>query len=117
MVVNSDTIGLPRDPNGTAIQGTFQSMTDGTRVTVTTPGTAVQLTSTSTVCKMLIIQALFSNTHNIAVGGSGVLATVGSEKGITLNPGATYTIPVVDVSLIYIDAITGTEGVTYQYFV
>lgn len=112
-----DTTPLPRDYNEGAIQGTYRTLNNGPRKTVSSAGTAVKITSTSTPCKSIIIQALFSNTSKIAVGDSATLATAGSESGVILTAGASVTLPIIDLSLVYIDALVNGEGVTSQYYV
>ena len=57
--------------------------------TVTTAGTDVALAS-STTCQRVIIQAQTDNTSVIAVGSSGVDATVATGSGTLLYPGDTF---------------------------
>ena len=57
--------------------------------------------------------ALPSNTSLVAVGGSGVLATVGSEHGIQLAAGQAETVPISDAHLVFIDVRVANEGVTF----
>jgi hypothetical protein len=83
--------------------------------TVTTAGTDVVLAS-STACKKVIIQAQTDNTTGIAVGGSGVDATVATGTGLFLYPGDSIEIQIDNLSDIYIDALTNGEGVRYTYF-
>lgn len=93
----------------------FRTVGDGVK-SVTTAGTAVQLSSTSIPCRMVQIQARVANTGNIAVGSSSVLATAGAERGIILVPGAWVALRVTDVNKIYLDAAVSGEGVSYLYF-
>lgn len=106
---------IPRDDNNVPLQGTYSSVGNGKK-TVLSAGTAVQLSATSVECKRIDITALPTNTNPIAVGSSTVLATVGSESGALISPLGSYTLYVTDLSLIYIDAQTSGEGVTYTYF-
>ena len=83
--------------------------------TVTTAGTDVAL-ATSTVCKRVDIQAQTDNTGLIAVGGSGVDATVATGTGIILNPGDVYSLEIDNLADIYIDSTVNGEGVRYTYW-
>ncbi len=106
---------LPRDDNRVPLQNTYKTIGTG-RKTVTTAGTAVALVASSTECKRLEIQALYSNTGNISVGDSNTLAGTGSERGIILLPGGSYTVGITDVASIYIDSSVNGEGVSFTYF-
>lgn len=88
---------------------------DGYKV-VTTAGTEVQLTTTSTPCSWVTVIALTSNTSQVSVGDSGVVAATGAtERGVPLFAGDSVTLPVNDVSKVYIDSRVNGEGVTYLY--
>ncbi len=88
----------------------------GGRKTVTTAGTRVQLSSTSTPCKRVDIKAMTSNTDVIAVAGSSVVAAAGSETGIVLYPGDGVTLLIDNLNKVYIDSRVNGEGVTYIYY-
>lgn len=92
----------------------FRTIGDGVK-SVTTAGTAVQLTSSATACRVVRIQARVANSGNIAVGASTVVAAAGSERGIILVPGAWADFRITDVSKLYIDAAVSGEGVSYLY--
>ena len=83
--------------------------------TVSSAGTDVELAS-STACKKVDIQAQTDNTGLIAVGFTGVDATVATGTGVILNPGDTYSLEVNNLNLIYIDSTVSGEGVRYTYF-
>jgi len=83
--------------------------------TVTTAGTDVVLAN-STTCKKLDIQAQTDNTGLIAVGASGVDATVATGTGIILNPGDVYSLEIDNLADIYIDATVSGDGVRYTYY-
>ena len=83
---------------------------------VTTAGTDVALVQVSTSAKLVVVQAQTDNTTGIAVGGTGVDATIATGTGIILNPGDSITLPISDLINVYIDAITSGEGVRYTYF-
>lgn len=79
--------------------------------TVTTAGVRVQLTTTSTPCKKVLITALGSNSGNIWVGG----ATVANGRGKQLVPLQDIEIWIDDLSKIYIDATSDGDSVGYLY--
>ena len=79
--------------------------------TVTTAGTRVQLTSTSTPCIYAIVVAKNANTGVIWVGGS----TVADGRGRPLVSLQAERIDIDDLSNIYIDADADNQGVTYAY--
>lgn len=83
--------------------------------TVTTAGTDVVLSTTSVGIKWVIIQAQTDNTGIIAVGESGVDATVATGTGVALAAGESLTVPLDDLANIYIDATVNGEGVRYTY--
>lgn len=97
------------------ISNSFKSIGDGVK-SVTTAGTAVQVSTTSIPCRMVEIQARVANTGNIAVGASTVVAAAGSERGFILVPGASVSLRVTDVNKLYIDAAVSGEGVSFLYF-
>ena len=83
---------------------------DGTK-SVTTAGTAVQLSDTTVVCFYVLITAKPANTGNIYIGGENVAST----RGIICFPGQTMRIDIDDLSKIYIDSAEDGEGVVYTY--
>jgi hypothetical protein len=83
--------------------------------TVTTAGTDVALAA-STACKRVIIQAQTDNTTGVAVGGTGVDATVATGTGVFLYPGDSIELETDNLADIFIDALTNGEGVRYTYF-
>lgn len=83
--------------------------------TVTTAGTDVALAG-STTCKRVVIQAQTDNTNPVAVGATGVDATIATGTGILLFPGDVYELEIDNLADIFIDSITNGEGVRYHYF-
>lgn len=83
--------------------------------TVTTAGTDVALAG-STACKKVTIQAQTDNTGKIAVGATGVDATVATGTGILLSAGDAYEFEIDNLADIFIDATVNGEGVRYVYF-
>lgn len=82
------------------------------RVTVPSPGTAVVL-GASAACKWVSVSALSSNSSQVNVGGAGVLASAGASTGIPLAAGSSVTIPVDNVSKVFVDARVANEGVSF----
>jgi hypothetical protein len=82
--------------------------------TVTSAGADEALAS-STACREVTIQAIIANTGRIAVGGSGVDATVTTGTGATLASGDSITIKIDDLSKVFIDSTVSGEGVRYTY--
>jgi hypothetical protein len=82
--------------------------------TVTTAGTDVVLAA-STAAKIVIIQAQTDNTSAIAVGASGVDATVATGTGVLLYAGDTIALEIDNLNDVYIDSLVNGEGVRYTY--
>jgi hypothetical protein len=87
------------------------TLTDG-RKTVTTPGTAVAVRA-SLACKWVCVTALKTNTDQVNVGGSAVLATLGSSTGSPLAAGESVTVPVDNANKVFVDARVSGEGVSF----
>lgn len=83
--------------------------------TITSAGTDEALAG-STACKKVTIQAQTDNTGLIAVGGSGVDATVATGTGIILYPGDVFEFDIDNLADVFIDATVSTDGVRYTYF-
>lgn len=83
--------------------------------TITTAGTDEALAA-STACKRVVIQAQTDNTTGVAVGGSGVDATVATGTGVFLYAGDSIELEIDNLADVYIDALTNGEGVRYTYF-
>lgn len=85
------------------------------RKTVTTAGTALAIGAAGAIYKKVIITALTTNTGVIAIGGSNVLATAGSENGMVLKTGNTHvTLHDIDLSKVFVDASVSGEGLTWS---
>lgn len=78
---------------------------------VASAATAVQLTTTSTPCKRVIIVGKAANTNKIYIGGS----TVSSTSGMYIYASQPTVIEIDDLNKIYIDADTNGEGVQYTF--
>jgi len=83
--------------------------------TITTGGTDEALAG-STACKRVLIQAQTDNTNGVAVGASGVDATVATGTGVFLTAGQSIEMFIDNLADIYVDAITNGEGVRYTYW-
>ena len=81
-----------------------------------TADAAAAALAASTACKKVDIQAQTDNTSAIAVGGSGVDATIATGTGIFLNPGDVYSLEIDNLADIYIDSLVNGEGVRFTYF-
>lgn len=88
------------------------SVGDGT-ATVTTAGTAVQLSAQA--CRKVIIQAHENNTGAIAIGGSTVVAALVGRRGTILYPTQTVELAVANLNLIYVDSISNGDKINYTY--
>ena len=79
-------------------------------------GTDQSIVTSSTPAKMVNIQAQTDNTSAIAVGGSGVDATVATGTGQLLYAGDwTGWMPCDNLADIYFDALVTDEGVRFIY--
>ena len=104
----------PVDADGNQVLpvGTAGSVANGNR-TVTTAGTAVQLSATSVPCQRVFVQASDTDGH-IAVGASDVDETQATRKGMLLFPSQGEWFRVSNVNLLYIDS--DTNGKTVNWF-
>lgn len=83
---------------------------------VTTAGTQVQLTTTSTPAVWVIITAAPANGGNITIGGPDVDGTADAESGMTLDGGQTTPLlPITDLADIWIDTSNSGDEVGYIY--
>ncbi len=89
------------------------------KVTVTTAGTRVQLSSTLTRARGIYIEADEDNTGVIFIGGSTVsgdsyIAALNAGEGFTWT--ADQGGPALDPSSIYIDSDANTQSVQWGYY-
>jgi len=81
---------------------------------VTTAGTRVQITATSTPCAGVLIQALAGNTSDITVGMVNVVGAAGATHiGVNLIKGDSIYMPIRDLNLLYLDSITNGDAAYY----
>jgi hypothetical protein len=114
-VVLATDVALPTGTNavgrvGHDITGIAHGVT-----TVTTAGTDVALAA-STACKRVVIQSQTDNTGYIAVGASGVDATIATGTGVLLSPGDAFELEIDNLADVFIDSTVNGEGVRYTYF-
>lgn len=83
--------------------------------TVTTAGTDEALAG-STTCKRVVIQAQTDNTSGVAVGATGVDATVATGNGVLLYAGDVFELEIDNLADVYVDSLVNGEGVRYTYF-
>ena len=91
------------------------TITDG-RDTVASAATAEAMASSSTRYGTITICAETNNTGVMTVGGSTVVASLATRRGIPLTAGACWTNQSTgDLSDIYLDTTVSGDGVTYAY--
>ncbi len=83
--------------------------------TITAAGSDEALAG-SISCKRVTIQAQTDNTGFIAVGATGVDATVATGTGILLSAGDVFEMDIDNLADIFIDATVTGDGVRYTYF-
>jgi hypothetical protein len=84
------------------------------RKTVTTAGTAVQLSSTAVRANQTLVTALSTNTGTVVVGGSTVVAAAGTRRGTPLAANESVSFN-CDPTLLWLDATVNGEGVSFSY--
>ena len=93
----------------------FGKIVDGT-TTITTAGTPVQITATSTPCVGVYIGGDTGNASVIYVGSSTVDGIQGQQRGISVEPaGNSIFIPVNNLNLLYVDSNTNGDKVSWAY--
>ena len=110
---NGDAAIMQSDING-ALKTTHNVTGGGDGVT--TDDTSGQVLGGDVACKKIDIQAQTDNTGVIAVGFTGVDATVATGTGIILYAGDVYSLEINNLNLIYIESSESGEGVRYTYF-
>lgn len=80
-------------------------------------GTANQITTTTTPCKVIVFTAETNNTGAVVLGGSTTVdETIGTRSGTPLFAGDSMTMEIDDISKVYIDANVTGDGCTFTYF-
>lgn len=112
-----DVLTLPALVAGSAVIGKVDHTSTGLghgNTSVTTAGTDVALAG-STAAKWVTVQARTSNTARVAVGATGVDATLTTGNGILLSPGESITLPIDNLADVFVDSLVNGEGVRYVY--
>jgi hypothetical protein len=84
------------------------------RQIVTVPGTPMSLSSVPRIAALLTVCAFPENTTRVVVGNADVRARAGEMNGIPLNGGTRpdmRTYENVDLSKMFVDAVTANEGI------
>ena len=81
----------------------------------TAAGTVVELSTTSTPCKKITIQASPTNTELIVIGDSSVVASSDSRQGIALFPTQSIALIVDNLNKVFFDTVTSGDGVIFIY--
>ena len=87
------------------------------RIVILTPGKPQALSETPRPVKTVTVAALAENTTAVHIGGPNVRARAGEANGlpmlVTSSRPDTATFDDVDLSQIWIDAITASEGISF----
>jgi hypothetical protein len=86
------------------------TISDGT-TTISSAGTAVQLSATSTPCYRVIVTAHESNTGTVLVGASDVKAALSGRKGVSLYATQSQAFNVNDLNLLWVDSTASSDKV------
>jgi len=92
-------------------------MSGNGRQTISTPGVAQQLSTTSVPALWVYATAFHANTGIVTLGISTTLASSASRVGIALDKGVSALIPVSNLNSIWMDAVVSTEGISYAYYI
>ena len=93
-----------------------QSIVTGTK-TVTTAGTAVQLSTSSVACKYVMLNADEGNTGGLVfVGDSSVTALSGSQQGLQITPTANLKVEINNLNELWVDSQEDGDQLCYAYF-
>lgn len=90
------------------------SILDGT-ASVGTAGTRFRITTADTFCISATITAGSGNTGIICIGGSTVVATSASRRGVSLNAGDTAIIEIDNINKLYFDGTVTADRFSYYY--
>lgn len=84
------------------------------RAVVTTPGTAVPLSTSAIEITAVTVCAEIDNTGYVTVGGATVVNSLTTRRGIPLAAGDTQTFSTNLLGNVWIDAQTAGDGVTFN---
>lgn len=83
------------------------------RKAVTTAGTR-EVLGTSQECEKLVVQAAAANTQPVTIGGSTVVHSAATRRGITLTPGTMSPVfETIDIADVWVDVQVNGEVVHY----
>lgn len=115
------TVGMKQvtllDASGNPITPTSLSSTivSGTK-TVTTAGTAVQITATPTTIKGVWVCADLLAGTVVTVGDSSVVGNASGMRGVILTPGnPPIFLAINDLSILWVDAVSNGGKLAYFY--
>lgn len=92
--------------------------TAGTRVQLGGAGTTMTPTTALSPVQRLVVRAIETNTDEVVVGGSGVVAAAATRNGVALAPTQdALELDVDDLGDIWVDALVSGEGVCFLYTV
>jgi radical SAM superfamily enzyme YgiQ (UPF0313 family) len=92
----------------------FPNMRDGRKV-VAAAGTPERLVAANTTARKVTIMAEIDNSDYVVVGGSTVVASLSTRRGIPLTAGMSITLDINDLYEVWLDAVVSGEGVSYIY--
>lgn len=117
--IQTGLIGIKRvclfDSSGNEIisGGSASAIVSGTK-TVTTAGTAVRITAAATPIKGVWLNADLLAGIVVTVGDSSVVGNASGMKGVVLTPGnQPIFLPVTDLSLLWVDAVSNGGKLAY----
>ncbi len=99
----------------TGIGKAYEKIVDG-NTTITTSGTPVRITATSTPIPGAWVGGDENNSGLIYVGTSTVDGVAGQQRGIAIEPaGNSIFIPVNNLNLLYVDASANGDIASWAY--
>jgi len=106
---------LDSSGNPITIPSTGTGIVSGTK-TVTTAGTAVQITATPTTIKGVWLNADLLAGIVVTVGDSAVVGNASGMKGVVLTPGnQPIFLAITDLSTLWVDAVSNGGKLAYAY--
>ena len=99
----------------TVVSGRCIVTTAGTRVQLGAAGTTMTPTSVDGPIHKLVLRSIETNTDEVVIGGSGVVAAAATRNGVALAP----TQPplefedIDDLGDIWVDSLVNGEGVSF----
>lgn len=84
--------------------------------TVTTSGTAVRVTTTSTPIAGVWVAGDIGNSNIVVVGDSSVVGTESSQQGLVIGPAeSSVFLPINNLNLLYVDAVSNGDRLVWLY--